>query len=111
MELNELLAPNETSITGVHQIEVQETQRAPNPPKPSGLCYGCGQSGDVVKDCRNVAHETRNRGNRVPTKLSTHVKHLARRATQRKIAIQAPIGRTDHSGGKPAGLRLQTTFR
>ena len=39
MELNGLLAPNETNITGVHQIEVQETQQAPNPPKPSSPCY------------------------------------------------------------------------
>ena len=29
------------------------------------------------------------------------MKHVARRATQRKIAIQAPTGRIDHSGGKP----------
>ena len=69
MELNRLLAPNETNITGVHQIEVQETQQAPNPPKPSGPCYGCGQSGHVVKNCRKVAREARNRGNRVPNKI------------------------------------------
>ena len=42
-ELNGLLAPIETNITGVHQIEVQETQQAPGPPQPSGPCYGCGQ--------------------------------------------------------------------
>ena len=66
MELNGLLAPNETNITGVHQIEVQETQQAPNPPKPSGPCYGCRQS---VKNCRKVAREARNRGNRVPNKI------------------------------------------
>ena len=69
MELNGLLAPNETNITGVHQIEVHETQPAPNPPKPSGPCYGCGQSGHVVKNCRKVAREARNRGNRVPNKI------------------------------------------
>ena len=69
MELNGLLAPNETNITGVHQIEVQETQRAPNPPKPTGPCYGCGQLGHVVKNCRKVVREARNRGNRVPNKI------------------------------------------
>ena len=69
MELNGLLAPNETNITRVHQIESQETQQAPNPSKPSGPCYGCGQSGHVVKNCRKVAREARNRGNRVPNKI------------------------------------------
>ena len=69
MELNGLLAPNETNITGVHQIKVQETQQAPNPPKPTGSCYGCGQPGHVVKNCRKVAREARNRGNRVPNKI------------------------------------------
>ena len=29
------------------------------------------------------------------------MKHVARRATQRKIAIRAQIGRIDHSGGNP----------
>ena len=67
--LNGMLAPNKTNITGVHQIEVQETQQAPNPPKPSSPCYGCGPSGHVVKSCRKVAHEARNRGNRVPIKI------------------------------------------
>ena len=69
MELNGLLAPNESNITGVHQIDVQDPQQAPNPPKPSGPCYGCGQSGHVVKNCRKVAREARNRGNRVPNKI------------------------------------------
>ena len=55
IELNGMLAPNETNITGVHQIEVQETQQVPNPPKPTGPCYGCGQPGHVVKNCRKVA--------------------------------------------------------
>ena len=50
MELNGLLGPNETNITGVHQIEVQETQQAPDPPKSSGPCYGCEQSGHIVKN-------------------------------------------------------------
>ena len=70
MELNGLLASNETNITGVHQIEVQETQQAPNPLKPTGPCYGCGQPGHVVKNCRRVAREARNRGNRVPNKIA-----------------------------------------
>ena len=69
MELNGLLDPNETNITGVHQIEVQETQQAPNPPKPTSPCYGCGQPGHVVKNCRKVALEARKRGNRVPNKI------------------------------------------
>ena len=61
IELNGLLAPNETNITGVHQIEVQDTQQPPNPPKPSDPCYGCGQSAHVIKNCRNVARKARNR--------------------------------------------------
>ena len=69
MELKGLLAPNETNITGVHQIEVQETQQAPNPSKPSGPCYGCGQTGQVAKNCRKVAREARSRGKRVPNKI------------------------------------------
>ena len=69
MKLNGLLAPDETNITGVHQIEVQETQHASNPHKPSGPCYGCGQSGHVVKKCRKVAREAHNRGNRVTNKI------------------------------------------
>ena len=69
MELNGLLAPNETNITGVHQIDAIDTQQATNPPKPSGPCYGCGHSGHVIKNCRKVAREARNRGNRVPTKI------------------------------------------
>ena len=69
MELNGLLAPNETNITGVHQIEVQDTQQAPNPPKPTGPCYGCGQPGHVVKNCRKVARKARKRGNRVPNTI------------------------------------------
>ena len=40
MELNGLLAPNETNITGVHQIDALDPQQAPNPPKPSAPCYG-----------------------------------------------------------------------
>ena len=69
MEPNRLLDPNETDITGVHQIEVQETQQALNAPKPSSLCYGCGQPGHVVENCRKVAREACNRGNRVPNKI------------------------------------------
>ena len=62
MELNGLLAPNETNITGVHQIDALDPQQATNPPKPSRPCYGCGQSGHVIKNCRKVAREARNRG-------------------------------------------------
>ena len=69
MELNGLLAPNETNITRVHQIKVQETQQAPNPPKQTRPCYGCGKPGQSAKKCRNVAREARNRGNRVPNKI------------------------------------------
>ena len=69
MELNGLLAPNETNITRVHQIEVQETQPAPKHHKRSGPCNGSGQSGNVVKNCRKVAREARNRGNREPNKI------------------------------------------
>ena len=67
MELNGLFAPIETNITGVHQIEVHETQPAPNPSKPSGPCYGCGQSGHIVKNCRKVYCEARNRGRQQST--------------------------------------------
>ena len=70
MELNGLLAPNETNKTGVHQIEVQETEQASNPPKPTGLFYGCGQPGHVIKNCQKVAREARNRGNGVPNKIA-----------------------------------------
>ena len=69
MELNGLLAPNETNITGLHQIGALDPQQAPNPPKPSRPCYGCGQSGHVIENCRKVAREARNRGNRVPNKI------------------------------------------
>ena len=111
MELNRLLAPNETNITGIHQIEVQETQQAPNTPKPTGPCYRCGQPGHIVKNCRKVAREARNRGNRVPNKIVDPCEHVARRATQRRIAIQAQTGQTDHNGGKPQKPRPRTTFR
>ena len=69
MELNGLLAPNETNITGVNQIEVRGTQQAPIPPKPSGPCYGCGQSVHIVKNCRKVARKARNKCNRVPNQI------------------------------------------
>ena len=69
IEPNGLLAPNETNITGVHQIDVQEIQQAPNPPKPSGPCYGCGNPGHIIKNCRKTAREARNRGNRAPNKM------------------------------------------
>ena len=77
MELNGLLAPSETNITGVHQIEVQETPqpptnppKPPKPPKPAYPCFGCGHSGHVIKNCRKTAREARNRGNRAPTKIT-----------------------------------------
>ena len=71
MELNGLLAPSETNITGVHQIDVQNApQQSANPPKPAGPCFGCGNSGHVMKNCRKTAREARNRGNRAPTKIT-----------------------------------------
>ena len=71
MELNGLLAPSETNITGVHQIDVQDApQQTANPPKPAGPCFGCGNSGHVIKNCRKTAREARNRGNRAPTKIT-----------------------------------------
>ena len=71
MELNGLLAPSDTTITGVHQIDVQDIpQQTANPPKPAGPCFGCGHSGHVIKNCRKTAREARNRGNRVPTKIT-----------------------------------------
>ena len=109
IELNGLLAPNETNITGVHQIDALDPQQALNPPKASGPWYGCGQSGHVIKNCRKVAREARNRGNRVPTKLSIHAKPVARKATQPKNVTQAPTGQIDHSGGKPPKPRPQIT--
>ena len=70
MELNGLLAPSETNITGVHQIDVQDApQQTANPPKPAGPCFGCGNSGHVI-NCRKTAREARNRGNRAPTKIT-----------------------------------------
>ena len=71
MELKGLLAPSETNITGVHQYDVQDApQQTANPPKPAGPCFGCGNSGHVIKNCRKTAREARNRGNRAPTKIT-----------------------------------------
>ena len=71
LELNGLMAPNETNIAGVHQIEVHDKpQPTTNPPKPAGPCFGCGHSGHVIKNCRKTAREARNRGNRAPNKIT-----------------------------------------
>ena len=70
MELNGLSDPIDKNVTGRHQIDTQEQQQAPNPPKLAGPCFGCGQSGHVIKNCRKTAREATNRGNRVPNKIT-----------------------------------------
>ena len=69
MELNGLSDPIDNNVTGIHQIDAQEQQQAPNPPKPAGPCFGCGHSRHVIKNCRKTTSEARNRVNSVPNKI------------------------------------------
>ena len=108
MELNGLLAPNETNITGVIQIDALEPQQATNPPKPSGPCYGCGQSGHVIKNCRKVEVAIEVTG--CPTKLLTHAKLVARKATPPKNATQAPTGQ-NHKVSMPKTISKRPNRR
>ena len=94
MALNGLLAPNETNITGVHQIDALDPQQAPNPPKPSGPCYGCGQSGHVIKNCRKVAREARNRGNRVPNKIADPCETCGKKSHTPRMLLRCQLGKS-----------------
>ena len=84
VELNGLSAPIENTITGIHQIDAQEQQQAPTPPKPAGPCYGCGHSGHVIKNCRKPAGEARNRGNRVPNKIANLCETCGKKTLRRQ---------------------------
>ena len=59
MELNGLLAPNESNITGVHQIDVQDPQQARGNRVPNKIvnpCETCGKKSHTTEECYSGAN-------------------------------------------------------
>ena len=105
IELNGLLAPNETKSM---YKKYNKPQTLPN---RQAHAMAAEIPATLSKTAERQPAKPAIEASEHPTKLLTHVRHVVRRATQRKTAIQVPIGRMDHSGGKHPGLRPQTVSR
>ena len=112
MELNGHLAPSETNITGVHQIDVQDApQQTAIPPKPAGPCFGCGNLGHVIKNCRKTAREARNRGNRAPTEITNPCETCGKKSHTTQECYSGANWANRPNGGRPLKQPHRITSR
>ena len=67
IELNGLATTVDTSITGIHKIEPSLQQQQNKPPKTTGTCFGCGNPGHLLRNCRKTNRDKRSQKNRNTT--------------------------------------------
>ena len=68
IELNGLATNDSLSITGVHNIEPSsQQQQQNNPPRTTGPCFGCGNPGHLLRNCRKTNRDKRSQKTNAPT--------------------------------------------
>ena len=67
IELNGLATNDSPSITGVHNIEPSSQQQQNNPPRTTGPCFGCGNPGHLLRNCRKTNRDKRSQKTNAPT--------------------------------------------
>ena len=70
IELNGLATNDGPSITGVHNIEPSLQQQQNKPPKTKGTCFGCGNPGHLLRNCRKTNRDKRSQKNQNTTPSS-----------------------------------------
>ena len=66
IEINGLATNDGPSITGVHNIE-PSLQQQNIPPKTTGTCFGCGNPGHLLRNCRKTNRNKRSQKNQNTT--------------------------------------------
>ena len=59
IELNSLAATDSPPITGVNNLELSLQQQQEKPPKSTGTCFGCGNPGHLLRNCRKTNRDKR----------------------------------------------------
>ena len=67
IELNGLATTDGPSITGVHNIETSLQQQQNKPLKTTGICFGCGNPGHLLRNCRKTNRDKRSQKNQNTT--------------------------------------------
>ena len=70
IELNGLAATDTPPITGVYNLELSPQQQKEKPPKITGTCFGCGNPGHLLRNCRKTNRDKRKQRNQNPTQTT-----------------------------------------
>ena len=72
IERNGLATTHSTSITGIHNIEpsLKQQQQQNKPPKTTGTCFGCGNPGHLLRNCRKTNRDKRSQRNNTTAQAS-----------------------------------------
>ena len=97
MELNGLANPETNSITGINNVEFQQTEQQPE--RKKGTCDYCGNQGHFKHQCRKLKNDQRNNTRQGPRRAITTCETYGE-ATKQKNASQAQTGPTDPTGGE-----------
>ena len=82
MELNGLANPETSSITGINNIELQQTEHQPE--RKKGTCDYCGNQGHFKHQCRKLKNDQRNNTRQGPRRAISTCETCGKRGHEAK---------------------------